>query len=389
LISKDRLPSQFGSEELQLYWELLRAKRVQTDQETVATQSTTASSSSGSVPTSFTSTQANSDSQSEEDTLKDDGTTVMLTNLPSEYTRVLLVETFEKEGFAGTYDFVFLPMDLRTRTGNGYALVNLRSNAEAKELMTHFAGFSSWGCDVSEDKVCETTWSRFIQGFDALIDRYRNSPVMNEAVPEIYKPAIYGASGQQEAFPEPTKRVRMPRLRRKSAKQRAEERDGAEVTVDSAEITETHVAGRSVSPAEDGGKARGIGRDVPLAKPTWKNKKPPVADSTPAVPVAQDAWFVDLVASRVARQAGPTAAAASRHGAVSAADTRRSPHPKACSVSPYNSPPVVPPSAPAWLGRTTPAMSTPMPCQIPRQKLISGDASLGVPMPVQWYWLMA
>jgi hypothetical protein len=270
-------------------------------------------------------------------------------------------------------------MDLRTGTGNGYALVNLRSNAEARKLMTHFAGFSSWGCNISEDKVCETTWSRYIQGFDALIARYRNSPVMNEAVPEIFKPAIYGASGQQEAFPEPTKRVRMPRLRRKSAKQRAEERDSAEITVDSTEIIETHADGRSVSPTEDGGKIGG----------TWKNKKP-VADSTKLkFPVAQDAWFVNLVASRVVHQARPSTAAASRYGAGSAADTRGSPHPKACSVSPYDSPPVVPPSAPAWLGCTTPVMSTPMPCQIPLQKLISGDASLGAPMPAQWFWLVA
>jgi RNA recognition motif-containing protein len=141
-------------------------------------------------------------------------TTVTLSNLPNDYTSVLLIETLADEGFQNTYDFVYLPMDLRTQTSNGYALVNFRLHEDASRVLAHFNGFKAWR--VSSSMSCLPSWSQFIQGLPALIDRYRNSPIMHNAVPRIYKPSLFDTSGKPVQFPEPTKRIRMPRLRRKS-----------------------------------------------------------------------------------------------------------------------------------------------------------------------------
>jgi phosphatidylglycerophosphate synthase len=51
------------------------------------------------------------------------------------------------------------------------------------------------------------------KGLGAHIERYRNSPVMHESVPDEYKPAMY-TRGVRVPFPPPTKNLRMPRIRK-------------------------------------------------------------------------------------------------------------------------------------------------------------------------------
>eukprot|EP00928_Gymnodinium_smaydae_P000748 TRINITY_DN1028_c0_g1_i17.p1 TRINITY_DN1028_c0_g1~~TRINITY_DN1028_c0_g1_i17.p1 ORF type:complete len:321 (+),score=60.47 TRINITY_DN1028_c0_g1_i17:81-1043(+) len=58
-------------------------------------------------------------------------TTVMLRNLPNNYSRMMLTDMIDNEGFAGKYDFVYLPMDFSTQACLGYAFVNLMDPADA------------------------------------------------------------------------------------------------------------------------------------------------------------------------------------------------------------------------------------------------------------------
>merc|ERR1719367_2096902 len=44
-------------------------------------------------------------------------TTVMLRNLPLDHTRDMLLHLLDTKGFAGMYDFIYLPMDFKTRAG--------------------------------------------------------------------------------------------------------------------------------------------------------------------------------------------------------------------------------------------------------------------------------
>lgn len=141
-------------------------------------------------------------------------TTLILRNLPMGYSRDDLLELLDDEGFNGKYDLVYHPIDFGTRLGFGYAFVNFVSADAATECSEYFNGFASW--KTNQDKACEVSQSTELQGLEAHVERYRNSPVMHESVPDEFKPAAF-ADGHRVPFPLPTKKVtkpRAPRVRR-------------------------------------------------------------------------------------------------------------------------------------------------------------------------------
>jgi len=137
-------------------------------------------------------------------------TTVMLRNIPNDYTRDALLSLLDSEGFAGCYDFIYVTVDFHRWTGLGYAFLNMLSNADAVRLQAHFTGFNRW--KVGSQKICEVCWGEPLQGLLAHTERYRNSPIMHEDVPDKYKPALFCA-GKRVPFPPPTKRVHAPRVK--------------------------------------------------------------------------------------------------------------------------------------------------------------------------------
>jgi hypothetical protein len=54
----------------------------------------------------------------------DECTTVILRNLPCPFLREDLIKAMDAKGFAGLYNFVYLPVDFQTEMGMGYAFVN-------------------------------------------------------------------------------------------------------------------------------------------------------------------------------------------------------------------------------------------------------------------------
>lgn len=140
-------------------------------------------------------------------------TTVMLRPLPPSFTRNLLVELLDAEGFRGRYDFVYVPVDFNSGSSLGYAFVNLTSPEFARCFWSYFDGFSGWTIP-SNNEVCTVTWSDPHQGLAAHVQRYRDSPVMHPEVPEIWKPLIY-VNGKRARFPSPTKKLKAPKLRSK------------------------------------------------------------------------------------------------------------------------------------------------------------------------------
>jgi len=134
-------------------------------------------------------------------------TTVMLRNLPNNYTRDMLVQLLDDHGFAAHYDFLYLPVDFGRRAGLGYAFVNMISVEEAQRVRSCLEGFRQWSLPSS--KVCSVGWSSLCQGLAANIERYRNSPVMHRSVPDEFKPLLL-VEGRPVPFPQPTKKVRRP-----------------------------------------------------------------------------------------------------------------------------------------------------------------------------------
>lgn len=131
-------------------------------------------------------------------------TTVMLRNLPCAFTGKTLFWLLNKEGFAGLYDFVYVPIDFNSKLCKGYAFVNMISGEHVPRLITVFDGFTRWA-HVSSSKVCTATLSH-TQGLAANIERYRNSPVMRDDVPDSFKPALF-LGRRKVPFPEPTKQL--------------------------------------------------------------------------------------------------------------------------------------------------------------------------------------
>jgi len=137
-----------------------------------------------------------------------DRTSVMMRNLPNNLTRDMLLDMLRSEGYDGCFDFVYLPIDFQSNSGLGYAFINLTTHDVAVRFCDHFTGFNHWS--LASEKVCHVTWSDSLQGREAHIERYRNSPVMHESVPEDHKPLIF-AGLDLETFPGPTKKLRAPR----------------------------------------------------------------------------------------------------------------------------------------------------------------------------------
>jgi len=138
---------------------------------------------------------------------KNQRTTVMLRNLPNNYTRDMFLSLLDEEGLSGLYDFVYLPMDFRRDANLGYAFVNLVNSAAVDKAWKTFNGFDRWALPTA--KVCQVGWSGPHQGFEAHVERYRNSPVMHKSVPDWYKPVIF-KHGTRKSFPRPTKKVKAP-----------------------------------------------------------------------------------------------------------------------------------------------------------------------------------
>eukprot|EP00435_Cladocopium_sp_Y103_P040227 s2780_g10.t3 len=140
-------------------------------------------------------------------------TTVMLRNLPNNYTRDMLLELIDSLGFRGQYDFLYLPIDFQTQACLGYAFVNLVDSGVVPAFWRAFDGFSNWS--LPSRKVCYISWSGPHQGLEAHIDRYRNSPVMHPDVGDECKPLIF-KDGVRVMFPPPTKSIRPPRVRKRT-----------------------------------------------------------------------------------------------------------------------------------------------------------------------------
>merc|ERR1719247_3603749 len=137
-------------------------------------------------------------------------TTVMLRNMPNNYTRDMLLELVDTMGFTCCYDFAYLPVDFKSQAGLGYAFINFVTSIEAQRCFECFEGFSGW--KVPSEKVCTVTWGSPYQGLEAHIERYQNSPVMHHSIPDEWKPVLI-EQGVRITFPAPTKPIKTPKIR--------------------------------------------------------------------------------------------------------------------------------------------------------------------------------
>jgi len=142
-------------------------------------------------------------------TLTNQRTSVMLRNLPSGFSCRQLLNLLDSSGFLGKYDFVYQPVNFETMTCLNHAFVNFVSPADAERFKEQLEEFSDW--TIPSESKCQVVWNDKHQGLAALVDRYRNSPVMHPDIPEECKPILLSA-GKRMKFPPPTQRVKSPKF---------------------------------------------------------------------------------------------------------------------------------------------------------------------------------
>jgi len=139
-------------------------------------------------------------------------TTVMLRDIPNNYSREMLLALLEREGFSKQMmNFLYYPIDFRLHAGLGYCFINFVLEADVHKFWSHFEGFSNW--ELPSRKIAHVSWALPLQGYDQCVGRYRNSQVMHHSVPDEFRPLLF-KSGERIPFPAPTKTIRNPRYRR-------------------------------------------------------------------------------------------------------------------------------------------------------------------------------
>ncbi|CAK0827711.1 unnamed protein product [Prorocentrum cordatum] len=102
-------------------------------------------------------------------------------------------------------------MNFQRSQNVGYGFLNLTSEEQTSRFFNVFDGFHDWAVD--SDHLSSVCWSN-TQGLRANLERYRNSPIMREEVPDTFKPCLL-SGGHELALPGPTREfLRRLRCRR-------------------------------------------------------------------------------------------------------------------------------------------------------------------------------
>lgn len=128
-------------------------------------------------------------------------TTIMIKNIPNKFTQQMLQEYIDATN-SKTYDFLYLRIDFRNRCNVGYAFVNFIDPISIVTFGQARVG-TKWN-RFHSDKICDISYAN-IQGKECLIEKFRNSCVMDED--PSYRPKIFishgPATGEEQEFPAP------------------------------------------------------------------------------------------------------------------------------------------------------------------------------------------
>lgn len=113
-------------------------------------------------------------------------TTLMLRNIPNKYTQSVLLQEIDNMGFAGTYDFFYLPMDVHNRSNVGYAFINFVEPFDATRCTQAFSNYKF--PRYHSKKICAVSPAH-IQGFEKNVQHFKHRAVMN-ARDNQYRPIV-------------------------------------------------------------------------------------------------------------------------------------------------------------------------------------------------------
>ncbi|RXW16780.1 hypothetical protein EST38_g9084 [Candolleomyces aberdarensis] len=127
---------------------------------------------------------------------QDTRTTVMIKNIPNKMSDKELI-TYINKVCPRRIDFLYLRMDFANGCNVGYAFVNF---IEAQDLLKFAKARlgEKWNM-FSSEKVLQMSYANY-QGKEALVEKFKNSSVMDER--ESWRPKIFYSSGPNQGLPE-------------------------------------------------------------------------------------------------------------------------------------------------------------------------------------------
>lgn len=120
---------------------------------------------------------------------QDRPTTMMIRNIPNRYTQREFMRELEDFGFAGSFDFLYVPMDKGTLCNVGYAFVNFVDPIWAEKCINAFDNYNFKKHKKARWKVTSVSVAH-IQGLEANIRHYENSAVSGGAQAKSRGPVI-------------------------------------------------------------------------------------------------------------------------------------------------------------------------------------------------------
>lgn len=98
-------------------------------------------------------------------------TTLMLRNVPNAYDRETLMEELDHLGFAGCFNFLYLPIDSATKNNVGYAFVNFNDEKTADDCMNNMSGYFFKGQPYNRRRAAIVSVAH-LQGLEANLEHY-------------------------------------------------------------------------------------------------------------------------------------------------------------------------------------------------------------------------
>lgn len=150
-----------------------------------------------------------SDSRSDTE-LVVDPSTVIIRKMAKTSCRADVQARLNSDGFAGQFDFLYVPLDYCSKLAFGHAVVNFTNTASAMRFYSQQLP-AGWplGLEAGTQPEVVLAAGQDRHGRDACVERYRNSPVMHRIVPDEFKPVVL-SRGRRVAFPRPTERLSAP-----------------------------------------------------------------------------------------------------------------------------------------------------------------------------------
>jgi len=116
-----------------------------------------------------------------------DVTTMMLRNIPNKYTQNSLLQEINDLGFAGTFDFFYLPMDVHNRSNVGYAFINFLRPDDAELFRQKF---SDHQFQRFQSRKISSVCTAHVQGLHENLRHFQNRAVTH-ARNDQYRPVVF------------------------------------------------------------------------------------------------------------------------------------------------------------------------------------------------------